>query len=67
MSRPGMKTRFESLKLAKEGKRILNFKNKPLKPKTTDQDLPQFKKGRNWRLFNSKERVQKAIKRNQKF
>jgi hypothetical protein len=36
VSKPGMKTRFESLKLAKEGKRILNFKNKPLKRKTTD-------------------------------
>jgi hypothetical protein len=36
VARPGMKTRYESLKLAKEGKRILNFKNKPLKRKTTD-------------------------------
>lgn len=56
-----MKTRFESLKLAKEGKRILNFKNKPTHRKTTDEDIPKFIKGKNWRSLNSSYRVKKAI------
>ena len=50
ISKPGMKTRYESRKLAKEGERIQRFKNKPTKRKLADHDLPEFKKGKNWRV-----------------
>lgn len=56
-----MKTKLESKKLAKENKRILNMKNKPLRRKITDADLPKFKAGKNWRVANSSSRVKEAI------
>ena len=39
---PGMKTRKESMKASLENERILRMKNKPLKRKLTDQDMPKF-------------------------
>lgn len=60
--RPGFK--LSSKKIDKENERILRMKNKPTRRKITDQDLPKFKKGKNWREWNSSERVKEAIKRN---
>jgi len=62
-----MRTRGESLKVAKEERRILRMKNKPTKRATTFEDRPSFKKGPNWRTLNSSHRVKTAIKRNQQF
>jgi len=37
----------------KEDERILRMKNKPLNRKLTDEDIPKFKGGKNWRRNNS--------------
>lgn len=61
--KPGIK--LSSKKIDKENERILRMKNKPTRRKLTDQDLPSWKKGKNWRVNNSSVRVKEAIERNQ--
>lgn len=53
-----------SKKIAKENERILRMKNKPTNRKLTDQDIPKFKGGKNWRRHNSADRIKDAINRN---
>jgi superfamily II DNA/RNA helicase len=61
---PGTKTRKESMKTTKENDRMLRSKNKPLSRKLTDQDLPKFQAGKQWRTKNSSARIKEAIERN---
>jgi len=53
-----------SKKVASENERILRMKNKPLHRQLTDQDIPKFKGGKNWRSKNTSDRVKDAIRRN---
>ena len=59
-----MKTRFESKKLAKEDARILRMKNKPRRRQLSDHDAPKFKKGKEWRVLNTAEKIKDAVGKN---